>query len=120
MLTPLRGLNMNRKRLALVGSLALIAGCANASTKLNRLSVGMDKQQVVKVMGQPYYTGAKDGTTIMQYKLEDEKFKELYYVRLLDGRVESYGKLGDFDSTKDPTSTNNINLTVRKLTDASK
>lgn len=26
-----------------------------------------------------------------------------YYVRLINGRVESYGRTGDFNSTKDPT-----------------
>ena len=32
-----------------------------------------------------------------------------FYVRLKEGKVDSYGRVGDFDSTKDPTINVNVN-----------
>jgi hypothetical protein len=100
--------------LILAGVIAL-AGCATAP-KMNRLSVGMTKQEVVSTMGQPASTAAPGGgVEILRYRLSptsDHAFygiTEEYFVRLVNGKVDSYGKMGDFDSTKDPT----LNLNIK-------
>ena len=90
-------------------------GCATAH-RMNRLSIGMNKQQVLSVMGRPTSTASPGGgQEILRYNLSatgDDAYYGItdeYYVRLIDGKVESYGRMGDFDSTKDPTLDVNVN-----------
>jgi len=91
--------------LILIAILALV-GCATAP-KMNRLSVGMTKQEVLAAMGAPTSTAANaDGIEILRYRLSATRHDafhhrtEEYFVRLASGKVDSYGKMGDFDSQK--------------------
>jgi hypothetical protein len=83
---------------------------------MNSLSVGMTKQEVFGVMGNPSSTAATGNVEVLRYKLaptDDDAWygnTEEYFVKLLDGKVESYGRMGDFNSTKDPA----INLNINK------
>ncbi|MEW6304850.1 MAG: outer membrane protein assembly factor BamE [Verrucomicrobiota bacterium] len=95
---------------------ALLCGCASSSSRLNKLSVGMTKPDVLQAMGSPHSTSAKEGTEYMIYYLgrgnrivTQSRYAERYFVRLKDGKVDAFGKMGDFDSTKDPT----VNVNVR-------
>ncbi len=69
----------------------------------------MTKDEVVKVMGEPASVSAQGGAEYLNYALsetDDEAFMGFtrqYFVRLINGKVESYGRSGDFDSTKTPT-----------------
>jgi hypothetical protein len=101
--------------LMLAGAIA-VAGCATAP-KMNRLSLGMTKQQVITAMGRPDSTTAPgDGVELLHYKLctqggpiMDLVTTEDYCVKMVKGEVVSYGKLRELDSTKDPTSNLNTN-----------
>jgi len=92
---------------ALIIGLALV-GCAT-SGRINAVNIGMTKGEVIKVMGKPVSISAKGGTEYLNYKLSetgDDAFigrTSPYYVRIINGKVDSYGKTGDFDSTKNPT-----------------
>lgn len=92
---------------AIILGLAL-AGCAT-SGKINAVNIGMTKDEVIKVMGKPVSISAKGGTEYLNYKLsetDDDAFRgwtSPYYVRIINGKVDSYGRTGDFDSTKNPT-----------------
>ena len=99
---------MKNRILAL--AVLLLVGCATSSTKLNTVSLGMTKQQVIEAMGQPQSTRATSGSEYMIYRLTDAspllfvvghylEREADYYVRLAGGRVDAYGKVGDFDST---------------------
>jgi len=61
------------------------------------------------VMGDPDSVSAASGVEYLRYDLYPPPpyytaaSKTPYFVRLIGGRVDSYGKLGDFNSTKDPT-----------------
>lgn len=89
-------------------STTLITGCATAH-KISAVQIGMTKEEVIKVMGPPSSTSAKAGTEYLNYSLsetDDQAFYGItkpYYVRLIDGKVDSFGRLGDFDSTQKPT-----------------
>ena len=102
-----------------------LSNCATAY-KMNNLSKGMTKEQVIKIMGRPNSTSAKGGAEYLNYKLvEDDWIQRSFYVRLIDGYVDSFGKLGDFDSTKDPTININTNSKIessqsKKGTDSDK
>ena len=94
--------------ISLVMLVILLAGCATAG-KINGVQMGMTKEEVIKVMGPPASMSAKGGSEYMNYSLsetDDDAFRgwtKPYYVRLIDGKVDSYGRLGDFDSTQKPT-----------------
>lgn len=86
----------------------LFFGCATAQ-KMNQIRVGMSKSQVIAIIGPPVSVSAKDGIEYLNYKLSetgDDAFLGLgtpYYVRIVNGRVDAFGRHGDFDSTKTPT-----------------
>ena len=95
-----------------LASVVLLAGCAtNNSSKLNDISVGMTKADVISVMGQPSETRATASVEYLVYRLcvgrnlvascIDWKQRE-FFVQIQQGKVVAYGKVGDFDSTKDP------------------
>ena len=92
-----------------------LVGCATAH-KMNRISIGMNKKQVLSVMGRPTSTASPGGgEEFFRYNLSatsDDAYYGItdeYYVRLIDGKVESYGRMGDFDSIKNSTLDVNVN-----------
>lgn len=112
---------MKSKLLKILSTLTLmvvviLAGCVVGggylpAEKMNLLSIGMTKAEVISAMGRPSSTAAPSGgVEILRYNLSPSATGHFltgsydeYFVRLADGKVESYGKMGDFDSTKDPT-----------------
>ena len=97
------------KKYLLIVLLVGVWNCATTSGVINNIQIGMNKQQVMGIMGSPSSTSAKDGTEYLEYLLsttpDDVMYgtRKAYFVRLVNGKVDSYGKVGDFDSTKDPT-----------------
>lgn len=127
------------KRASLVLLVAGLVACAGTATKTNDLSVGMTKAQVVETLGQPYSSRATNGVEYLTYKLTPGTTpgqgagcaamgvltlgmvfalggpctggkEEDYFVQIQNGQVVSYGKVGDFDSTKTPTI--NVNKSI--------
>jgi len=86
----------------------LLMGCATAK-RINSLSPGMTKESVISKMGNPNSISGSGSTEYLHYKLSETSDDALYgfytdyYVKITDGTVESYGRLGDFSTTKDPT-----------------
>lgn len=92
----------------------LVAGCATTS-RLNDISVGMTQEQVITKMGNPTSMAAQEGIEVFRYYLYQplgqgmlEEPRTDYFVKFSNGLVVGYGKMGDFDSTKDPT----VNLNI--------
>ena len=88
--------------------LMALVGCATAS-RTDRLSLGMTKEQVLAVMGQPASTAADHDVEVLRYKLSTtghDAFHhrtEEYFVRLVSGKVERFGKAGDWESGEGAT-----------------
>jgi hypothetical protein len=90
--------------------IALLSACGTAPTarKMNGISVGMTKAEVISVMGRPDSTAAKGGVEYMNYRLAtsaldfDESDTSEYFVRLVNGKVDAFGHRGDFDSAGNP------------------
>lgn len=86
----------------------LINGCATAY-KISKVNIGMTKQEVIEKMGPPASVSAQGNIEYLNYafsETDDQAFYGItrpYYVRLVNGHVESYGRTGDFDSTQKPT-----------------
>lgn len=73
---------------------------------MSALSVGMTKAEVMKAMGQPQSVSATNGVEYLTYRLAtsfldtDGSDTSDYFVRIVSGRVDAYGRKGDFDSTQ--------------------
>ena len=93
-------------------SLALFLAACATSGKINTVSLGMSKHQVIETMGPPDAVSAQGSAEYLSYNLcasncaaliVQNRVQDWYYVRLVNGNVDSYGRKGDFDSTKTPT-----------------
>ncbi len=105
---------MTRLFFVMVIAAVLATGCATAN-KMNSVSIGMTKQEAISVLGSPTSTSAKEGLEYLNYLFSEDGFKEsLYFVRIINGKVDSYGRLGDFDSTKSPETKSTIELNMKK------
>ena len=91
---------MDMKRVALlVLAMLVLTACASTSERTNQLRLGMSQQQVIEVMGLPDSTSAMDDVVFLKYFLSSYRlalFGDKYYVRLTNGKVDAYGRYGDF------------------------
>ena len=97
--------------------LVLLAGCVAVTQKMNGLAIGMTKGEVLQVLGSPNDTRATEEIEYLVYMLAIRLGgpQSEYFVQLKQGRVVSYGKVGDFGSTQDPEATININKTTKEI-----
>jgi hypothetical protein len=89
--------------LAMSLALLVLVSCATSPGKnLNKISVGMTKAQVIEAMGQPTSTTAQNGAEVLRYSLNATRalfsvdFDD-YSVRLVEGKVVSYGKTSELE-----------------------
>ena len=85
------------KKLLAVALLVLFTlGCASSS-RMNNVKIGMDKQQVIQAVGQPTSASAKGDVEYLNYRLyRGGLMTDDYYVRLKEGKVNAFGRAGDF------------------------
>lgn len=116
----------------------ILTGCAHSPRDMNRISLGMTKEQVIDRLGEPHSTSAKAPYVLYTYEmkqLEDnpailhfitfgltllDSKKSLYGVKFKDGRVNSYGPIEEvslgvetekgMEERKPSSVTNNINI----------
>jgi Short C-terminal domain/SmpA / OmlA family len=74
----------------------LLTGCYTAE-KLNSIHIGMTKDQVTSLLGQPDSTSAQANIEYLTYYLTTDNGRmyggdQPYSVRLVDGKVESFGR----------------------------
>ena len=99
----------------------LLFSCAEAQ-KTNKIAIGMTKNEVIQAMGrEPDSTAAKGETEYLTYNLWrnfwDRKpgdYSDPFFIKSVKGKVESFGKMGDFDSTQTPEYRQSINLKINK------
>ena len=94
---------MKQTPILLVVSIFLV-GCVTTAAKLNELRPGMERTEVVKLIGTPTSTGFIDGAEYLYYRLPRSGHEahmsrgmagQDYAVRLVNGRVDSYGRTQD-------------------------
>ena len=96
------------KHILITIAAVLVGGCASTkSLNISNVSIGMDKQEVVSLQGEPFRVAAMDGSEYFIYRgFDKELFKPngfmVYeaFIRFKDGKVDAYGRLDDFDSTR--------------------
>jgi hypothetical protein len=88
---------------------------------LTLVSVGMEKAEVLAKLGKPTRVSLQGLTEYLEYEAFENSgwdwkgkrnFRYLF-VRIINGRVESFGNKGDFDTTKTPTRRIEIDQQVR-------
>jgi len=93
---------MKSFRIVLISlSVIFLLGCAGSAKKMNKLKVGMTKQEVIEAIGQPNSSSAIRNQEYLRYRLNPGGLSpNEYYVQLLDGKVVAYGKRGDYNRPK--------------------
>lgn len=78
----------------------------------------MTKHQTIEQLGEPESVAVQGDSEYYEYVswwgLSMNEY-QIWYVRFIDGVVESFGRKGDFDSTKDDTQ--NINIQIDNISD---
>ena len=93
--------------------IGMTVGCVspiNVDDQL-RIQIGMSRSEVMAILGKPIEIKVSGKSEYLMYSTKPigrleayrgEVWKDNFY-RFIDGRLESFGQMGDFDSTKDPT-----------------
>ena len=94
----------------------LFTGCVVLPSKrvsFNDIKIGMPRDEAVKILGRPHRASAKDNVESLYYNESalyigvfgigkvKEKNRQ-YELRLVDGKVESFGKLGEHSNEAAP------------------
>jgi hypothetical protein len=60
---------------------------------LSRISVGMPKAEMIRQIGEPFSVSGNSSGEVFVYRDDQRGWwqYDYYYVRLIDGKVESYG-----------------------------
>ena len=100
----------------------VISACGTTShygkrPDFSNITTGMSQKEVIENLGKPDDMAAKDGTVYLNYIYTPwydhngaDGNAEHYFVRLVNNQVDSFGRRGDFDSTKKPEQTINLNI----------
>lgn len=102
---------MKFKYLCLVLAIFLF-GCATAS-KFNNLSIGMSKQETIKILGTPRTIQAENEIEVLEYYLWPDltsNQKEIFWVVIIDNKIYKYGPARNF-----PTQQNYENLNIMQI-----
>ena len=81
-----------RLTLILLLLLTLLAGCA-PWLPIQNISAGMSKAEVLQQLGKPTDVAGTGNVEYLWYNPVN-RFWQRYYVRIVNGTVESYGPLG--------------------------
>jgi len=81
-------------RLTLMSSLllCLLVGCA-PSLAVENLTTGINKAEVLRRLGRPTDAAGSGNVEYLWYN-PGNRFWQRYYVKIVDGLVESYGPVG--------------------------
>jgi hypothetical protein len=96
---------------------ALFTGCTTAD-KLNDIRIGMTKDQVVTLLGQPDSTSAQANIEYLTYYFSnDGSYRDQpYMVRLVEGKVESFGRFMQlFDIYNRPVGGNGMSQMITPM-----
>ena len=84
--------------------LVMFTSCASSAKRLQRVSIGMSKAQVIDQLGDAGGFKAMGNTEVLEYHMSPDSFVvRPYWVVFQDGKVTSYGAAGDFGTMQAPT-----------------
>jgi len=76
----------------------VLAGCAASSARLNQISPGMTRDEVVAALGRPHGVAAQGDVEYLSYNFLNKGVGDMkqYAVKVVGGRVQSFGERSDF------------------------
>lgn len=81
----------------------LISGCVAHSGVMRKVKLGMTREKVIQTLGKPVSISKKDNREYLNYKLIENFIADFvptpYFVEIIDGKVKSFGRVGDFITT---------------------
>ncbi len=86
-----------RKWIFWIVLVVLVGGCS-PWIGMHNIELGMSKTEVVHQMGKPSNVSGNSNEEYLWYT-PTNRFWERYYVRLIGGKVESYGQLNKKEET---------------------
>jgi starvation-inducible outer membrane lipoprotein len=118
---------MNRKMLFLVIlSIFILSGCVTSTRRLNSISLGMSKQEIIKELGQPAaFRGAfkdESGKNLEAYeyvlcKPSADKiicWDTSYLLWFSDGKLTRWGEVNDWVTTADREGERKLKITTEE------
>ncbi len=95
--------------LLLVIPIVAFVGCTKPDVDFVKIRIGMTRNQVIGLLGNPSKTSVMNHLEIFEYEAYDrygalKVNRRWQYVRFINGKVESFGNKGDVDTAKTPTS----------------
>ena len=85
------------QRLLLVLSLIWVVGCVSTTKRLDKIKVGMSREQVISLMGKPESTMQSLQGEILRYELNEsinDWYPAPYYIYIVNGKVKHLGRMG--------------------------
>src|SRR5256885_14119116 len=84
--------------LCLITCVLFLSGCWTPASRMNDVRLGMSRAEVVAIMGQPSSTTADTSAEYLNYSLPEAYSyagtRTPYEVKLVNGKVVSYGRAG--------------------------
>lgn len=78
----------------------LVAGCSGGPSRIEGISEGMTKAEVVAVLGEPRYSSQVEGSEYITYKVLRSfwrrswgNYNDIHYVKFTNGRVVEYADI---------------------------
>ena len=95
-----------KSKILIIGLAAMLtAGCLTSASKINGVSIGMNKADVLKIMGTPVSVIADTNSECLNYNLAEvptafDMPGTPYEIKLVDGKVVSYGRAGSSPTSR--------------------
>jgi hypothetical protein len=91
------------QRLLLLLLCAGLAGCVSMSKRLDKVKIGMSREEVIRIMGKPESTMQSLQGEILRYELTEsinDWMPATYYIYIANGKVKQFGRMGVPQDTK--------------------
>jgi hypothetical protein len=80
-----------------------LAGCVSMASRLDKIKVGMSREEVIRIMGKPESTMQSLQGEILRYELNEsinDWMPATYYIYIANGKVKQFGRMGVPQDTK--------------------
>jgi hypothetical protein len=74
-----------------------LAGCVSMASRLDKIKIGMSREEVIKIMGKPESTMQSLQGEILRYQLNEsinDWMPATYYIYIANGKVKQFGRMG--------------------------
>jgi len=99
-----------KQLLSIIILAVLLVGCKTGwinPSKMSKISIGMTKPEVIKVLGTPHNAEASQSSETLWWLEDQGNWMHIYhFVKLTNGKVDSYGLGNESQKPMQPTAPN--------------